>query len=125
MEHPLVWVLLVPAVKAWIEKRIRELMGARNFDVSRLLSGWHIQECRGHYTAVLNRLPGSEQSHELFLAEKFSTELGEPVYVLYMDPEYANMKAIDVYEGGHMTGDVRGDPYTFARQKGCDLPEDS
>src|SRR5687768_12632450 len=109
MEDPLVWVLLVPANKGWIEKRIEELMGARNFDVGRLLSRWQIQECGGRYTAVLNRVPGSEQSHEPFLAEKFSSELGEPVYVLYMDPEYASMKAIDVYEGGRMTGDVRGD----------------
>lgn len=124
MDGSLVWVLLAPAPRQWLEERVAAVLGERNFDVKDFLSRWEFLDCGGERSALLNRIPGSEQTQEVFFAEKFSNELGQPVHVLYTSPDYAGTEVIDVYEGGRMTGGVRGDPYRFARRMGCELPRE-
>lgn len=79
---------------------------------------WELRAGSGAYSALFTRERGTESS-EWTLAESLSQTCNEPVYSVWLDPEYPRM----IYElrGGKKVGERRGDPIELARTLGVDL----
>ncbi|HEY1404264.1 MAG TPA: hypothetical protein VGB05_09070 [Pyrinomonadaceae bacterium] len=123
-QEQLTWALLAPVrpvrLTTLAKEYWREEVGD---DEDFKQEGWEMIEGERDYSAILDRNPGSEATHELPLAEKISRAVKRPVYVLYLDEDYAEVDAVAVFEGGRQTGS-RPAPYAFARSLGLTLPGD-
>lgn len=123
-EEQLTWALLAPVGRARLAALAREYWREEVGDDEDFeMEGWEVIQGERDYAAILDRNPGSEATHELPLAEKISRASKRPVYVLYLDDDYAETDAVAVFEGGRQTGS-RHAPYPFARTLGLTLPGD-
>jgi len=122
-EDEITWALLAPAPRKWLEDRIEKYWDETFGDDDRFMKKWTVLGGTGAYSAVLDQNPGSEHTHEIALAEQLSRELPRPVYVLYLDENYTDTDAVDVYQDGRHTASEPA-PYTYARKLGLMLPGD-
>src|SRR5262249_15646209 len=86
------------------------------------LSRWEVLNCRGKYSAVLDRNPGSERSYDIPLIQKLAPDISGPMYLMYMDEAYGDADVIEEYGGGRKRRSLPDDPQGFARKLGCSLP---
>lgn len=131
----LTWALLAPvprerlaalAGEGWREEADDDVEDEEEFDDDEEESdgqGWEVIGGTGDYSAILDREPGSEYTDEETLAERISLKVKRPVYVLYLNEDFAETDAVAVYEGGRQTGSRRA-PYALARSLGITLPGD-
>jgi hypothetical protein len=125
-EGPPTWALLAPVgrgkLDALAQEYWREQVSEDEDDYDK--EGWEIVGGTGDYSAVVDRNPGSEYTHDTPLAERLSRALKRPVYVLYLNEGFAAADPVAVYENGRQTGQ-RPRPYEVARSLGVTLPADS
>jgi hypothetical protein len=119
--QPIVWAILAPTSPARLEEVAAEVRPIRKGRGNRSRMQWEAIACRGEYSALINRIPGTQSTYESPMAKKLSSLLDRPVYVLYPD-EDPEVAAVLVYENGQGKQRVVEDPYEFARALGCHLP---
>ena len=121
----LTWALLAPVGQERLDALAREYWREEVTEDENdyATEGWEVVGGTQDHSAVLDRNPGSEYTHDAPLAERISRELGRPVYVLYLNEMFADGDAVFVYEGGRQTG-ARPLPYDLARSLGVTLPGD-
>jgi len=124
-EEPLTWALLAPVPSDRLDKLAREYwreeVSTNDDDYAE--EGWEVVGGKSNYSAVLDRNPGSQDTHEPALAKRISRALKRPVYVLYLNENLGDADEVDVYEGGRQTGH-RPLAYEVAREVGVTLPGD-
>lgn len=113
------WVLLVPADAAWVRARAGAEWEERFAGLEDVVRPWEVRPGAGGYTALVDVQPGSEGTEEP-LAERWSAELGEPVYGLRLRD---GAEAVFRYEAGSLVEWMPDDPGEMARRLGCGLEE--
>jgi len=121
-EAPLTWVLLVPMPVRKLTAKVKKFWQERFKGTEMYAEQWEVLSCRGRFSAVLDRNPGSELSHEVPLIRELATEVKEPIYLLYMNEDYEGVNVIEEYRDGRKTKSLPDGPYDLARRLGCNLP---
>ena len=124
-EEKVVWALLAPLPAKQLRSRTNKFWQEYLGDDAEFGERPDVRAGSGDYSMVLDRNPGSEQTHEIPLAEALSHDLPRPVYVLYVSKYFTGSDTVEVYENGQRTGTLSTGPYAFARSLGCTLPDDS
>ncbi|HWS89087.1 MAG TPA: hypothetical protein VN282_19100 [Pyrinomonadaceae bacterium] len=119
-ENPVVWVILAPTDAARLDEEANEFRRKQLGWGEKYLPKWEARAGAGDYSALINRNPGTQDTHESPLASSLSLKLGKPVYVLYPD-EDSEDEGVLVYEGGKYAGELAEAPSEFARARGCTL----
>jgi len=121
-ETALTWAVLAPFSHAELRQRAdrvwQQRLGPGLEDVYR---PWDVIAGSGAYSAVLDRNPGSEYTHEIPLARALSKATDHPVYVLYLDEDFAGASVVDRYQAGAKKGSLPDSPYGLAERLGCPL----
>jgi hypothetical protein len=114
------WVLLVPADAAWVRAHADPVWEERFGDLDEdEIEPWVIRAGAGDHTALVDSEPGSEGTEEE-LAERWSAELGRPVYSLRLRED---AEAVFRFEGGRLVDAPPDDPEELARRLGIELEE--
>ena len=113
------WALLVPAQEGWLRKRVNKFWKQTFPHGARLAKPWEVIGCEGHYSAVLDRTPGSERAHDVSLIRSLSGGVDGPMYLLYLNEDAT---LVEVYQGGERQRTLPDEPYDLARRLGCQLP---
>src|SRR5690242_5208938 len=94
-DQPLVWVILAPLEARRLEQEAGDFRRERLGRGDKYLPKWEVSPGTGAHSALLNRNPGTRDTHESPLASRLAEMLGQAVYVLYPDE-----KDVLVYEPG-------------------------
>jgi hypothetical protein len=123
--EPITWALLAPTkpekLEALAKEYWRDELGGSDRDYAE--EGWEVMGGTSDHSAILDRNPGSEYTHDPQLAEHVSLKLPGKVYVLYLNERLADADSVAVYEAGEQTGQ-RSLPYDLARSLGIRLAGD-
>jgi hypothetical protein len=121
--EPLIWALLAPVPRDRLDEFTRKYWRevVSDSEVSYAKEGWEIVGGTGDYSAVLDRNPGSENTHDTPLAERLSRTLKRPVYVLYLNDRWGEVGTASVYKKGRLTGQ-HPEPNNLTRSLGVTLP---
>jgi hypothetical protein len=118
------WALLAPVPQSRLASLADEYWRDKVGESEEFAEGREVIHGKGDYSAIIDRNPGSEYTNEVPLAKRISREVKQPVYVLYLNDDYADTDAVAVYENGRQTKTRRA-PYAVARELGVNLPGDA
>jgi hypothetical protein len=94
-----VWIIVAPAQARRLEKKVADYRRKKKI-ADRFLPPWEVVAGARDHSAIVNRNPGTTDTHEGPLASELSVALRQPVYVFY--PEN---RTVLVYEKGKCMGE--------------------